>query len=136
VRIDVCPSRCCSSRNDRPVLYSSVAPFARKSRGEASMSTELPFTKPPPTIDFVDRAFCFTGKFFSGTRSWCEEQVARRGAHCGAITRDLNFLIIGEIGSRDWIHSTHGRKIEKAIEYNERGCSIGIIGEQYWHAAL
>jgi NAD-dependent DNA ligase len=105
-------------------------------RGEASMSTELPFTKPPPTIDFKERAFCFTGKFYAGTRSWCEEQVATRGAHCCAITRELNYLVIGEIGSRDWIHSTHGRKIEKALEYNERGCSIGIIGEQYWHAAL
>jgi NAD-dependent DNA ligase len=105
-------------------------------RGEASMSTELPFTKPPPTIDFKERAFCFTGKFYAGTRSWCEEQVATRGAHCCAITRELNYLVIGDIGSRDWIHSTHGRKIEKALEYNERGCSIGIIGEQYWHAAL
>jgi NAD-dependent DNA ligase len=104
--------------------------------GEASMSTELPFTKPPPTIDFVDRAFCFTGKFFSGTRSWCEEQVASRGAHCCAITRDLDYLVIGEIGSRDWIHSTHGRKIEKAIEDNGRGCCIGIVSEQYWHGFL
>lgn len=105
-------------------------------QGEASMSTALPLTKPPPTIDFANRAFCFTGKFFSGTRSWCEAQVANRGAHCCAITRELNFLVIGEIGSRDWIHSTHGRKIEKAIEYNERGCRIGIVGEEYWHAAL
>lgn len=105
-------------------------------RGEASMSTELPYTKPPPMIEFKGHTFCFTGKFYSGTRSWCEDQVAMRGAQCCAISRQLTYLVIGEIGSRDWIHSTHGRKIEKAIQYNESGCSIGIIGEQYWHAAL
>jgi hypothetical protein len=44
--------------------------------------------------------------------------------------------VIGEIGSRDWIHSTHGRKIEKAMDYNGRGCRIAIVGEQHWHGYL
>jgi hypothetical protein len=54
----------------------------------------------------------------------------------GAITKDLNYLVIGEVGSRDWIHSTHGRKIEKAIDYNDRGCRIAIVTEQHWHNFL
>ena len=104
--------------------------------GEASMSTSLPYTDPPPSIEYRDRTFCFTGKFYSGTRSWCEGQVAERGATCCSITKGLNYLVIGEIGSRDWIHSTHGRKIEKAVEYNRGGSRIAIVGEEYWHASL
>jgi len=105
-------------------------------QGEASMSTALPITRPEPTIDFTDRAFCFTGKFYSGTRTWCEEQVVTRGARVGAITKDLSYLVIGEVGSRDWIHSTHGRKIEKAVDYKERGHGIAIVTEQHWHSFL
>ena len=105
-------------------------------RGEASMSTSLPVTKPAPTIEFQDRAFCFTGKFHSGTRNWCEEQVVVRGSRVSGIAKDLDYLVIGEVGSRDWIHSTHGRKIEKAIHYNDNGCRIAIVAEQHWHGFL
>ena len=105
-------------------------------QGEASMSTALPLTKPAPSIEFQWRAFCFTGKFYSGTRAWCEEQVTSRGGRVGSITRDLSFLVIGEVGSRDWIHSTHGRKVEQAVDLNEDGCKIAIVGEQHWHQHL
>ena len=63
--------------------------------GEASMSTVLPLTRPEPTVEFPDRSFCFTGKFCSGTRDWCEAQVVARGGTIGAITKDLNYLVIG-----------------------------------------
>jgi NAD-dependent DNA ligase len=105
-------------------------------RGEASMSTILPYSQPEPTIEFARHSFCFTGKFFGGTRNWCEDQVLTRGAQIGTISKDLDYLVIGEIGSRDWIHSTHGRKIEKAVDYNSHGCRIGIISEQHWHGFL
>jgi NAD-dependent DNA ligase len=104
--------------------------------GEASGSTSLPFTHPAPVVHFVDQVFCFTGKFFSGTRQWCEGQVTARGGALGAISRKLNYLVVGEIGSRDWIHSTHGRKIEKAMEYVNAGQRLAIIGEQHWASYL
>jgi NAD-dependent DNA ligase len=105
-------------------------------RGEASMSTALPFTRPEPAIEFEQRSFCFTGKFYGGTRKWCENQFIARGAQIGVISQGLDYLVIGEIGSRDWIHSTHGRKIEKAIDYNGRGCHIAMVAEQHWHGYL
>ncbi len=40
--------------------------------------------------------------------------------------------VIGAIGSRDWIHSTHGRKIERAVELREQGTGIYILSEEYW----
>jgi NAD-dependent DNA ligase len=83
-------------------------------------------------VNFVDRLFCFTGKFFSGTRQWCEDQVVQRGGAIGGISRKLNYLVVGEIGSRDWIHSTHGRKIEKAVELVNAGDGLAIVGEEHW----
>jgi NAD-dependent DNA ligase len=105
-------------------------------RGEASMSTALPFTRPEPAIEFAQHSFCFTGKFYSGTRNWCEGQVVTRGAQIGSVCKDLDYLVVGEIGSRDWIHSTHGRKIEKVVDYIGRGCHIAIVAEQHWHRFL
>lgn len=105
-------------------------------RGEASMSTALPITRPEPTVVFEGRAFAFTGKFFAGTRDWCEGQVTARGGAIVGISKKLDFLVIGEIGSRDWVHSTHGRKIEKAVELRHGGAHIAIVSEKHWQAHL
>lgn len=103
----------------------------------AAHSTSLPLSAPPPTILVPDHTFCFTGKFASGTRSWCESMVTERGGTAlPGITRKLNFLVIGEIGSRDWLHSTHGTKIKKAVDYRDSGVPLHIISEQHWHQEL
>lgn len=102
----------------------------------AHMSTTLPFTAPTPSIQFSQRAFCFTGKFYCGTRNWCENQISLRGGIVSTVRKGLDYLVIGEIGSRDWIHSTHGRKIERAVSYNDDGCKIAIVSEQHWHSNL
>ncbi|MGB3425631.1 MAG: BRCT domain-containing protein [Castellaniella sp.] len=103
----------------------------------ASNSTSLPLSAPPPIIQVPDHTFCFTGKFASGTRAWCESVVLERGGAAQSnITKKLNFLVIGEIGSRDWLHSTHGLKIKKAVGYRDSGVPLHIISEQYWHQEL
>lgn len=98
-----------------------------------SYSTTLPIDDPPPDITLRGQAFCFTGKFTWGTRHQCESCVTEAGgiAHkypC-LIT---NFLVIGTLGSRDWIHSSSGRKIEKAIELRSSGAPIRIVTEGHW----
>jgi hypothetical protein len=72
---------------------------------------------------------------FARFQSVCNA-LSLNGGQIGAISRGLDYLVIGEIGSRDWIHSTHGRKIEKAIDYSGRGCHIAIVAEQHWHGYL
>lgn len=42
------------------------------------------------------------------------------------------YLIIGDIGSNAWAHSTFGRKIKKAVEVRERGDEISIISEDHF----
>ena len=99
-----------------------------------SHSTALPLSDPAPTIQVPNHSFCFTGRFASGPRSWCESVVTERGGIAmPSITKKLNYLVIGEIGSRDWLHSTFGTKIQKAVEYREAGVPLHIISEQHWH---
>jgi len=99
----------------------------------ASMSSSLPLCSPPPAIIFDERTFCLTGKFVLGSRKQCEAALSDRGAFLSStLTKRAHFLVIGSIGSRDWIHSTHGRKIEKAVQLREEGHPIRIVSESHW----
>lgn len=105
--------------------------------GPELQSTRCAFDDPLPVVVFEGRTFCFTGKFAVGPRDECGEAVERRGGFVtGSITMGLNYLVVGEFASRDWAHSTHGRKIETALRYRERGCDIGIVPERHWAAHL
>lgn len=103
----------------------------------ASMSSSLPLCSPPPEVLFRDRSFCLTGKFIFGSRKQCEAALSERGASAlPNPTQKTSYLVIGAIGSKDWIHSTHGRKIEKAVELREDGYSIRIVSESHWATFL
>ncbi|HJQ12594.1 MAG TPA: HIRAN domain-containing protein [Gemmatimonadaceae bacterium] len=96
-------------------------------------ATELPLDVPPPVFKWPGSTFVLTGKFAFGTRAECERQVAKLGGVCNPdISRRTSYLIIGTFGSRDWIHTSFGRKIEKAVEYRTAGHAIAIVGEDYW----
>lgn len=95
-------------------------------------STKLAFDDPQPDILFPEKSFCFTGKFVSGTRSWCEQEAARRGGTAHDKPRvDTNFLVIGVIASRDWAHTSFGRKIETALHYRQK-YDLKIVAEKHW----
>ena len=98
-----------------------------------NQSTTLPFTKPAPPIFFADRQFCLTGRFAWGPRAHCETEIKSRGGRThGNVTQQTHFLVIGTIGSRDWLHSTHGRKIEYAVELAGQNHPIAIVSEEHW----
>ena len=119
------------------LLLSLVGGNTAPLNGARSDASTLPLCQPTPTVEFVERRFCFTGAFASGPRVWCEQQVIERGGEAAsAITQKLGYLVIGEIGSRDWAHSTFGRKIQKAVQYRQKGVPIRIISEQHWYSAL
>jgi NAD-dependent DNA ligase len=95
-------------------------------------SATLPLSKPAPEVVFDQNLFVFTGKFAFGPRRVCEAEVLARGGRIAArVTLQTNYVVIGSVGSRDWIHSSWGRKIEKAVEYRDL-CSLAIISEQRW----
>lgn len=84
-------------------------------------------------IEIPGRAFCFTGKFVYGPRARCESAVADRGGRViSGVTRELDYLVIGTLASRDWAHTSHGRKIEKAQAMRADGHSVLVLGEEVW----
>jgi len=119
------------------LLLATIGGNSGPSRGYASDSTSLPLSSPEPEIVFEGSVFCFTGAFNSGTRAWCVEQVESRGGLFKAtISKKLDYLVIGDVGSRDWLHSTHGTKIKQAVDYRNKGAALHIISEQHWYKAL
>lgn len=100
---------------------------------EENKSSTLPLCEPAPDVEFEERVFCFTGKFNLGTRSYCEGLIEARGGRCvSSPTRSTNYLVIGDLGSEAWIHSSFGRKIEKAIEIrDEDDLEISIVSEHH-----
>lgn len=99
--------------------------------------TSLPLTTPAPDVVFECRSFCFTGVFDFGSRSDCQAAVAARGGVPAAgITKKLHYLVIGNIGSEVWKHTSFGNKIAKAVEYRDSGTPLNIISESHWSSQL
>lgn len=100
-------------------------------------SCDLPCDEPPPVFKWSESLFVFTGKFAFGPREKCESEVLSRGGTCASsITKKTNYLVIGSFGSRDWIQTSYGRKIEKAVEYRANGCPLAIVAEYHWIESL
>lgn len=93
----------------------------------------LPLDDPAPNIVFEERSFCFTGVFDFGRRNDCHDAIIERGGIAATgITKKLNYLVIGNIGSEFWRHSSFGTKIAKAIEYRSGGARLAIVSEAHW----
>ena len=100
-------------------------------------ATALPIDMPEPSIEFLGRSFCFTGTFAFGEKRVCAEAAEDRGAAVlPNVTAGLDYLVIGAFRSEAWIHTTHGRKIERAVEYREKHGKPFIVNEAQWVKAL
>ncbi|MDP8173650.1 BRCT domain-containing protein [Pasteurella skyensis] len=85
-------------------------------------------------IDFTNKVVCFTGKFQYGSRKKCSELAKQQGAR---VVDDwsfkVDFMIIGNLSSNQWMYQNYGRKIEWAKEAQQkRGHHVKIITEGQW----
>jgi len=104
---------------------------------EPNRSTLLPIDKPAPEIVYPGQSFCLTGRFVFASVMECEETIAEMGGAIDATpTVDTNYLVIGEMCSPDWVHTTFGRSIEKAIVLRTEGQGIKIVSEEHWVNSL
>lgn len=95
------------------------------------MATE--FFADGEVMSILGKRVCFTGKFFSDTRFNLEQQAKLLGAvPVKSMSKKVNVLIIGSLASRDWMFTSHGRKIEAAIRAKDEGLAIQIINEDDW----
>ncbi|TQF70465.1 BRCT domain-containing protein [Pseudoalteromonas luteoviolacea] len=96
------------------------------------MATEICTTEIHELTPDIE-TICFTGKFASGPRSKQEEYAKQHEIKpVKRVTQDLDFLVIGSLASPDWRFSSHGRKIEQALNNIMKGCNTKIITEDNW----
>ncbi len=95
------------------------------------LATRLPVDQ-LTDLELQGATFCLTGVFVSGTRAKVSERIVGAGGSVlDNITKKMQYLVIGTGSSRDWMFSSHGRKIEKAINYRDKeGVPLKIIGEE------
>jgi len=100
---------------------------------EPNRSTTLPINRPAPDIEFSGKTFCLTGQFGFGSKIECEETVAELGGMVDqAPTQDTDYLVIGEVCSPEWEHTSFGKSIEVAVEMQSQGHDIKILSEEHW----
>ena len=90
-----------------------------------------------PEIVFAARRFCFTGESPRGARDVLENEVrARGGSVSRSVTKDLDYLVVGALGSDYWAFSCYGRKVELAMKYRQQSRPVVIVHENdFWDAA-
>ncbi|MGB3209460.1 MAG: BRCT domain-containing protein [Desulforhopalus sp.] len=100
-----------------------------------STPATFPLNTPPPVIDASGAVFCMTGTFAYGPRKVCAEAIVERGGIVkNRVTQDTDYLVIGNLCSPEWIHTSYGRKIEKALQLQKEQpfANIKIIHEDHW----
>jgi hypothetical protein len=87
-----------------------------------------------PNIEVEGKVFCFTGESSRSVRSDIEKILLARGGLFGKnVTKDTDYLIVGDEGNPCWVFSCYGRKIEKAIELRKQGNRVVIAHEiDFW----
>ncbi len=75
--------------------------------------------------------FCLTGDFVSGNRGSVDTMLRCLGAETSSsVNKKVTYLVIGTLASRDWLYTSHGRKIEKALLLKREGSDIKVITER------
>jgi hypothetical protein len=83
-------------------------------------TTSLPLDDPTPPIIFKRNTFVVTGRCALGPRKIVEDQICGAGGFVAAnISRNVSYLVCGHFGSKDWIHTNHGRKIQAAMDLRD-----------------
>ncbi|MFJ7313624.1 BRCT domain-containing protein [Pseudomonas sp. NPDC098747] len=99
--------------------------------------TSLPLDNPAPDMSWADRVFLFTGVMAYGPRKDCEALIVERGGVIGgSVSKKIHYLVVGSIGNDQWLHSTYGTKIKKAVELRNSGVPIAIVSEDHWQKVL
>ncbi|QTS88281.1 BRCT domain-containing protein [Ectopseudomonas khazarica] len=99
--------------------------------------TTLPIDQPAPSLFWDSRLFLFTGVMAYGPRKDCEALVTERGGLIApSVSKKVHYLVVGSIGNDQWLHSSYGTKIKKAVELRESGIPLAIVTEEHWQKSI
>lgn len=113
-------------QNESDLLYKALVDFSGTDLNTGivdGLSCQLPCDD-IDSLDLYGASFCLTGNFVLGKRSIVSKMIGDAGGSVtDRVTQSTDYLVIGGLSSRDWRYSTHGRKIEKAIDDRDSGKS-------------
>lgn len=67
----------------------------------------------------------------------CEKAVLERGGTTpGGVSREIDYLVVGTLGSTVWKHGVYGSKIERAIVLRRETGRPAIVSEGAWRRTL
>ncbi|MGH1601059.1 BRCT domain-containing protein [Campylobacter majalis] len=91
------------------------------------------FDNPQPEITFKNKIFVLTGIFTIAEREDVAKMIIQRGGLTSrAVTRDTDYLVVGEVASSAYSLGNYGSKIKKAVDNKARGAKVAIITEQHF----
>ena len=90
-----------------------------------------------PEIEIEGRTFCFTGESLRGTRKEIYDLITQLGGICRSnVTKETDYLIVGNGSNPCWAYACYGRKIEEAMALRKGGAPVVIVNEtDFWDAA-
>lgn len=90
-----------------------------------------------PQVVFEDRTFVLTGEFVFGPRSVCQRAIEIRGGRVvNAVSRRVDWVVVGAFGSQVWAGGSFGGKIQTAMELKAQHGGPGLVREADWADAL
>lgn len=85
----------------------------------------------------VGKHVCLTGEFNYGTKNDVAKLIEDVGGIIDkSVKRATDYVIVGEQGSEAWKTGNYGSKIQKAMEWNNKGMKIKIIEETEFIPAI
>ena len=118
---------------EREDLLSTVRQVTGTDTDESGLSYEASTEVWEDSVDELKLAgsvFCLTGDFVSRDRESVDTLLRLLGAQTNSsINKSVNYLVIGTLASRDWLYTSHGSKIEKALLLKRGGSEIKVIAE-------
>lgn len=81
-------------------------------------------------VCFEGRNFCLSGNFEHGPKDAIASYIEKMGGSCvKSVTKKCNYVVVGGCGNEMWSTGKYGSKVKKAMDWQNKGVPIEIIGE-------
>ena len=88
-------------------------------------------------ISIKEKNIVLTGEFARGSKDTIKAELKSLGANVKTgVSSKTNILIVGSLGSQEWICGSYGGKIKNAMELNAKGANILVISETDFYKRL
>ncbi|MBR2677754.1 MAG: hypothetical protein IKE28_12730 [Solobacterium sp.] len=81
-------------------------------------------------VSIAGKTCCLSGNFVYGSKSTVEKKIIEMGGTIvPSVTKKTDVLIVGGQGSSAWAYGNYGNKVKKALQMQQSGHPIEILGE-------